>query len=104
VAKKVFMRIGPDYIQFYPTLRCNQSCEFCFNRTMPFLPDMSFDDFKVMLEKLVALRVRTLDIIGGEPTLHPHLIDMVRAASQRGLGVNISSNGTNTAVLDKLRG
>ncbi len=96
------MRIGPDYIQFYPTLRCNQSCEFCFNRSMPFLPDMSFDDFKVMLEKLVTLRVRTLDIMGGEPTLHPQIIDIVREAVQCGLNVNISSNGTNTGVLEDL--
>jgi len=98
------MRIGPDYIQFYPTLRCNQSCEFCFNRSMPFLPDMSFDDFKVMLEKLVALRVRTLDIIGGEPTLHTQITDIVQQTVQRGLNVNISSNGTNISVLENLLG
>ncbi len=102
VILKEHMRTAPDYIQFYPTLRCNQACEFCFNRSMPFLPDMSFDDFKVMLEKLVALRVRTLDIIGGEPTLHPYIIDIVQSASQCGLGVNISSNGTNNAVLEEL--
>jgi len=69
---------------------------------MPFLPDMSFDDFKVMLEKLVALRVRTLDIIGGEPTLYSHIIDIVHSAVQRGLKVNISSNGTNSGALKDL--
>jgi radical SAM protein with 4Fe4S-binding SPASM domain len=71
---------------------------------MPFLPDMSFDDFKAMLKKLVALRVRTLDIIGGEPTLHPQITDIVQKAVQRGLNVNISSNGSNSAVLEHLLG
>jgi radical SAM protein with 4Fe4S-binding SPASM domain len=96
------MKTAPDYIQFYPTLRCNQSCEFCFNRSMPFLPDMSSGDLSVMLEKIFVLRMRTLDIIGGEPTLHPHIAGFVRGAVQRGLNVNVSSNGTNIGVLEDL--
>ncbi len=96
------MRIGPDYIQFYPTLRCNQSCDFCFNRSMPSVPDMSLQDCLAMFDRLKVVGVRTIDIIGGEPTLHPHLIDIVHMASQRGLNVNISSNGTNEAVLEEL--
>ena len=55
-----------------------------------------------MFDRLNVIGVRTIDIIGGEPTLHPHLIDIVHSASQRGLGVNISSNGTNDAVLEQL--
>ena len=98
------MRNGPDYIQFYPTLRCNQSCDFCFNRSMPFVPDMSLQDCRAMFDRLNAVGARTIDIIGGEPTLHPHLIDIVLTASQRGLRINISSNGTNTAVLEELLG
>ena len=96
------MRSAPDYIQFYPTLRCNQSCEFCFNQSMPTMPDMSSDDLSVMLEKIIALPVRSLDIIGGEPTLHPHIVGFVRKAVQDGLNVNVSSNGTNTIVLEDL--
>jgi radical SAM protein with 4Fe4S-binding SPASM domain len=96
------MRIGPDYIQFYPTLRCNQSCEFCFNRSMPFMPDMSRDDFIVMLDRITGLSVRTLDIMGGEPTMHPHIEGFVQEAAQRGLNVNISSNGSNTTALEDL--
>jgi radical SAM protein with 4Fe4S-binding SPASM domain len=98
------MRSSPDYIQFYPTLRCNKSCAFCFNRSVPFTPDMSFDDFSLLLEKLIALPVSTLDIIGGEPTLHPHIIGIVQKAVKRGLNVNISSNGTNINVLEDLLG
>jgi len=98
------MRNGPDYIQFYPTLRCNQSCEFCFNQSMPFMPDMSLDDFTLMLDRITGLSVKTLDIMGGEPTLHPHIVTFVQEAVQRGLTVNISSNGTNTGVLEHLLG
>jgi len=96
------MRQGPDYIQFYPTLRCNQSCDFCFNRSMPFMPDMSFQNFSILLDKITALSVKTLDIIGGEPTLHPDIVQFVYKAEQSELSVNISSNGTNVETLKEL--
>ena len=63
---------------------------------------MASDEFSVMLEKITSLPVNTLDIMGGEPTLHPHIVGFVRKAVQRGLNVNVSSNGTNSAVLEDL--
>jgi len=96
------MRTAPDYIQFYPTLRCNQSCEFCFNRTMPFAQDMSFDDFRVMLGRLRDFSIRIIDIIGGEPTMHPDMILFLREACSKGFRINISSNGTNINLLEEI--
>jgi radical SAM protein with 4Fe4S-binding SPASM domain len=96
------MIAAPDYIQFYPTLRCNQACAFCFNRGMSVVPDMGFPEFRRMTDRLAALGVRALDIMGGEPTLHHELPRFLKHARQAGLAVNISSNGTNTILLGKL--
>ena len=96
------MRTGPDYIQFYPTLRCNRSCDFCFNRSMPFVEDMALSDFMKMLEVLGRTSVKTLDIIGGEPTMHPDIVAFVGRGADRGFSVNISSNGSNLAVLGEI--
>lgn len=96
------MRQAPDYIQFYPTLRCNRSCDFCFNRSLPVVPDMSFQDSTSLIDKITGLGVKTLDIIGGEPTLHPDIVRFVCEAARRGLNVNISSNGTNIETLNEL--
>ena len=98
------MRNGPDYIQFYPTLRCNRSCDFCFNRSLPEMQDMTYEAFRSMLDRLNALAVKTIDIIGGEPTMHPEIIRIVREACRQGFHVNVSSNGTDTAVLRELYG
>lgn len=95
------MRAGPGYIQFYPTLRCNRSCDFCFNRSLPHLTDMAPDAFAGMLKKLPGT-VRNLDIIGGEPTGHSSLAGFVRQACGRRLHVNISSNGSNLGVLQEI--
>jgi len=96
------MRAGPDYIQFYPTLRCNRSCDFCFNRAMPFVPDMTFVNFQSMLVVLKQHMVRTIDIIGGEPSLHRDIVSFVRESVLSGFFVNISSNGLNLNVLEEI--
>lgn len=96
------MRNAPDYVQFYPTLKCNRSCDFCFNRTLPACQDISQKDFSKMVAVLSNASVKTLDILGGEPTLHPHIVSFVRNACTQGLSVNISSNGTNVEMLEKI--
>ncbi|MFA5072680.1 MAG: radical SAM protein [Nitrospirota bacterium] len=96
------MRAAPDYIQFYPTLRCTLSCAFCFNRGMPSMPDISAQQFSLLLAKLRTLSIKTLDIMGGEPTLHPDIVRFIQGAERQGLRVNISSNGTNVEMLKKI--
>ncbi len=93
---------GPDYIQWYPTLRCNRACDFCFNRSLSPLPDMTAADFTAMLCTLDRAGVRTLDIMGGEPTLHVDIVAFVREAASSGFSINISSNGSNPGVLSEL--
>jgi len=85
--------LAPDYIQFYPTLRCDRSCGFCFNRPVPELEDMLFSAFRRMVDRVTAAGVQVLDIIGGEPTLHRELLHMIEHACGKGMKVNLSSNG-----------
>lgn len=90
------------YIQFYPTLRCNRSCDFCFNKGLPSVPDMPLKKFRKMLNVLSAAGVSTIDIMGGEPTLHPGIETIIADAEQAGFRVNISSNGTDLPVLERI--
>jgi radical SAM protein with 4Fe4S-binding SPASM domain len=69
---------------------------------MPFASDISFDQVKTMLDVLQRASVKTLDIIGGEPTMHPDITTFVREAALRGFSVNISSNGSNLPVLREI--
>jgi radical SAM protein with 4Fe4S-binding SPASM domain len=68
------------------------------------MQDMTYEAFRTMLDRLKAFAVKTIDIIGGEPTMHPELIRIVREAGQQGFRVNVSSNGTDTTVLRGLCG
>jgi MoaA/NifB/PqqE/SkfB family radical SAM enzyme len=81
------------FVQFYPTLRCNLACGFCFNRGLPPLPDLDPADFARMLDNLAATGVATLDLLGGEPTLHPRLDELIAALAERVMRTTLSTNG-----------
>lgn len=93
---------APDYIQFYPTLRCNLSCSFCFNKSVSFCDDITLEDFRQLADKLLLLNIKTIDIIGGEPTLHKDIIKIIEYSQDKGISLNISSNGTDTGLLAKI--
>jgi len=94
---------APAYIQFFPTLRCNLACDFCFNRDLASLPDVEPADFARMLDCLQAAGVDTLDLLGGEPTLHPRLDELVDAIAARRMRTTLSSNGHgDLALLERL--
>jgi radical SAM protein with 4Fe4S-binding SPASM domain len=69
---------------------------------MPFVPDMPLESFLTMLGRLKSIGVKTLDIIGGEPTLHKDIITIITEAEQNGFTVNLSSNGTDTETLSRI--
>jgi radical SAM protein with 4Fe4S-binding SPASM domain len=66
------------------------------------MQDMSLADFKLMLVALKETAVRTIDIIGGEPTLHPDIVLFVRELLRSGFSANISTNGTNLNILEEI--
>lgn len=96
--------VHSDYfVQFYPTLRCTLACGFCFNRGLEPLPDVAPGDFSRMLDRLREAGVSTIDLLGGEPTLHPRLGELVDALASRGMRTTLSTNGRgDLAALERI--
>ncbi len=90
---------NPSYIQFYPTLNCNYSCSFCFNRNLPAFEDIDLNDFKNILLILKHHNINHIDILGGEPSLHRDLLQLVDLVYRTGFKATISTNGTNIGIL-----
>ncbi len=82
-----------EYVQFFPTLRCNQNCEFCFSRGLEYneLAENKIEEFVLLLHKN---RIQNLDILGGEPFLYENLNQLVEKALEKNIKVTISTNGT----------
>ena len=95
---------APEYIQLYPTTRCNQRCSFCFNPEGGHPADMVFKDAMALLDILTDNGIKDIDIMGGEPFLIPWLTDFIDSALSKGMSLNISTNGSMPALLQQLRG
>ncbi|MDI1472033.1 radical SAM/SPASM domain-containing protein [Thermodesulfovibrio sp. 1176] len=95
-----------EYVQFFPTLRCNKNCKFCFNRgnnSQNFInqdfPAEKVEDFVNLLKEN---KISNLDILGGEPFLYDALFKLVKLAIKKNMEVNISTNGIFLEKIEKL--
>ncbi|MFA5354247.1 MAG: radical SAM/SPASM domain-containing protein [Thermodesulfovibrionales bacterium] len=92
----------PAYIQLFPTLRCNSSCGFCFNRGLSPTAQMELREFQRITDTISSLDISNLDILGGEPTIWPDLIPALDHAVSARLRVSMSTNGSRVPVLKEL--
>ncbi|MBI4288228.1 MAG: radical SAM protein [Chloroflexi bacterium] len=81
------------------TSRCNLACTTCFADAGAGF-DLSVDQVEKMLDRLIEAegRPEVVQISGGEPTLHPQLMDILAAVRARNiLHVMLNSNGVRLA-------
>jgi MoaA/NifB/PqqE/SkfB family radical SAM enzyme/glycosyltransferase involved in cell wall biosynthesis len=71
---------------------CNLRCSFC--DLWDGHVHMPIDRALALLDEAVLIGTRTLVLTGGEPLLHPGIFAIAKGAKARGLGVNITTNGT----------
>jgi MoaA/NifB/PqqE/SkfB family radical SAM enzyme len=88
---------------FAVTTQCNCHCQMCdIHRKQPEF--ISLDDAKRVLDVLVQNRFLVVYFTGGEPTLHPHIVDIVRYTNDHGLVATMTTNGTaNHDLLHQLK-
>lgn len=74
--------------------RCNMACHNCFipNRTAPDLDHLKFDSFLRQLPSRVEIR-----LFGGEPTLNPHLPEIIQSTRELGHSCTLVTNGLKLA-------
>ena len=82
------------------TYRCNNHCLFCAvgNRIQEDLP---FEYICEVLEKYREQGVELVDFDGGEPTVHEHLVDIVKHAAKQGYRtISMTTNARRLAYPD----
>lgn len=86
-----------SFVALEITGRCQLSCRHCYADSGPqgTHGEMSADDWRLVIDQAAALRLSLVQFIGGEPTLHPKLGELVQHALDRSLGVEVYSNLVN---------
>ncbi|MFL5339951.1 MAG: radical SAM protein [Gemmataceae bacterium] len=82
------------------TSNCNLKCPMCFAESGPGGTHIDFDTYRKMVDRYVELEgvADVLQLSGGEPTLHPELVRMVRYAYEQPIqAVMVNTNGIRLA-------
>ena len=82
---------------------CNMSCPLCFSTASPGF-SLTLEEVEAMLDDFVRTEgtPEVVQFSGGEPTIHPQIIDFVKAAQARGIRfVMINTNGRRIARDDE---
>ncbi len=88
-----FLLGGRRTAVFAITPSCNCRCVMCGMWAKP-RQHISLSDAEDVVDFLAERRFLILYLTGGEPTLHPHLSEIVEYASDKGLITTMTTNGT----------
>ena len=89
------------------TERCCYSCRHCYNwaENGPREAEFTWEECQRLIDEAAACGVQRIKLTGGEPLMHPHFLDIVRAIHVRGMEVEkIYTSGAflTQEILDEL--
>lgn len=85
---------APYKVDIALTYGCNNQCPHCYNEVNRLaMPSIPLSQWYRVIDKIVTLGIPHIILTGGEATLHPDFLEIVRYADQAGLIVGLNSNG-----------
>lgn len=74
---------------------CNFRCSYCYvPDRIECLNELSRGEIRDVILQAKELGARKIIILGGEPSIYPHLVEMLRFIGQEGLEIEMFTNGT----------
>ena len=94
---------APFLIVWNFTNLCNFRCLHCYQRASTPLPtELSLEEKLQVVDQLDRAGVAAVALSGGEPTIHPHFLRIVRELSSRGIYTSVATNGSTFADKENL--
>ena len=85
---------APYKIDIALTYGCNNQCPHCYNEASRLaMPSLPLDHWKRVLDWVAEMGIPHVILTGGEATLHPDFVEIVRYADSLGMIVGLNSNG-----------
>jgi len=86
---------APTSVDVFITSRCNLNCIHCFSgREEETIHELSVGELKSIFDQFEELGVFEVRINGGEPFLHPEIVEILRDLGERRFRKVILTNGT----------
>lgn len=81
------------------TYACNLKCSFCYAGIEVFgqPKTMRYSEAYASIDFMESIGIRTFTLLGGEPTIHRDLLDVVRYAAGKNMGPWLVTNGVKLA-------
>lgn len=95
-----------NYLRISLTDVCNLRCVYCMPEEMTFRPRrelMTDDEIVYLVEIAASLGVEKIRLTGGEPTVRPNVVDLIRRIAAVP-GIRDLAMTTNAVLLDKMAG
>jgi len=82
-------------LQIFITNRCNMKCKGCFARNVmgEDNQDISLEEYKRVVADFIQKEGRQINLLGGEPLLHPKLMEIIEINKSHNLKTTIYTNG-----------
>ncbi len=95
---------APFMIVWNFTNMCNFRCKHCYQRADRPLPnELSLVEKLRVVAELDRAGVPAIALSGGEPTIHPDYLTVIKAAARKGMYTAVATNGWRFADMDELR-
>jgi radical SAM protein with 4Fe4S-binding SPASM domain len=92
--KKPFIPGAPFQVVWNLSRACNMRCVHCYedagNRGND---ELNAEQISYGLEKMAQCGVTSIAFSGGEPTVHPHILDFISSANELGMFAAMATNG-----------
>ncbi len=85
----------PEGVTFELTYGCNLRCLHCYNPTHRMLPhELTTAEVCSILDQIADLGALNVTLTGGEPTIRPDIVPILRHARSQGLVLQLLTNAT----------
>lgn len=98
--KLIGVKADFNHFIYEVTPNCNHDCSYCYNvwkyREYPQGQLLDLKQWREVTERLIEqTNIGTVSISGGEPTLYPYLVGLIKYLRSKKINVNLLTNGSN---------
>lgn len=91
-----------DYMSIVLTHECNRQCPYCIDKYRGRKEYITLDNIKNAIAFAKKRNIKDILLVGGEPTLHPQVVEIAKMIKEAGFNTILTTNYTRPEVVKEL--